>query len=162
MSSVIVNPDWKLRQEERTARGHLQWAKEEAMKLGAKIMQVLKEVHDKRSYRFDFATFEEYCEKEWNMTARRANQIVAGENFRSLMIGAGDADAVAIPEGQLRVLAKVTPEKAVKVITKLRKTGKVTASRISQAIFPQAEPTEKAARIPCPHCGQFYTPKKTA
>jgi hypothetical protein len=38
----------------------------------------LVEVREAKLYRFKFGTFEEYCEKRWQMTARRARQICAG------------------------------------------------------------------------------------
>jgi hypothetical protein len=38
----------------------------------------LVEVRESKLYRFKFGTFEEYCEKRWQMTARRARQICAG------------------------------------------------------------------------------------
>ncbi len=132
------------------------------MKLGSKLMAVLKEVHDKKSYRFDYPSFEEYCTKEWKITGSRAYQIIKGENFRALLMEAGgDAPEMeSLNERHLDALSKTTPTKAIKVLKKISSSGeKVTAKRIATIINPVVEPPPKPCL--CPTCHQPLPKRKT-
>ena len=125
------------------------------MKLGNKLMAVLKEVHEKKSYRFDYASFEDYCAKEWKITASRAYQIIKGENFRALLIEAGgdERELESLNERQIDALSKTTPSKANKILKKIRDSGeKITAKKIATIIDPEVLPP--ASCKTCPTCHQ--------
>lgn len=168
MKAITEPPDeneplpLEIRLEQNRARGHLQWAREEIMKLGSKLMAVLKEVHDKRSYRFDYSSFEDYCAKEWKITASRAYQIIKGENFRALLMDAGCPDDMAssLNERQIDALSKTTPPKAIKILRKISKSGdRITARAIAHEVNPDVIPP---VRHLCPHCHQPMPVRKKA
>ena len=147
--------------EIRDDRGHISYVREEVMKTTenakAKLRGLLKEVHDRKSYRHDFKSFEDYCMKEWKITGARAYQIIKGEKFRLLLEGEGVENVAMIPEGQLRELAELPPAKAAKIFNKVKaqsdKTGKkFTAKDIAKAIDPTEVIPPKLCL--CPSCGQ--------
>ena len=125
------------------------------MKLGAKLMAVLKEVHEKKSYRFDYNSFEDYCAKEWKITASRAYQIIKGENFRALLMEAGGepSQMESLNERQIDALSKTTPTKAIRILKRINASGeKVTAKKISTIISPEVLPPKPPCI--CKMCGQ--------
>lgn len=152
MGKLVETPDWKTRIDVRDARGHLQYVKEQAMKAGAKLLEVLKEVHDRKSWRFDYESWEDYCQKAWNFSRVRAHQIMAGADFLGLMNEAGGGDVTGeLNEGHLRELRHLEPVKAVKALRKLKKNGgRLTAARISHELHPDVLPPDKPC---CPTCG---------
>ena len=158
-------PDWKIRLDERNARGHLEWAKEELMKAGAKMLDILKEVHDKRSWRFDFDSFEAWCVKELNMTKQRAHQLLSGANYLALLRGAGGDDVVPLlTESKIRNVKDVEPAKVIEAVREIAKDGKVTGAKLKQKVKPSVETplsTEKLTiKCACPICGTMIEEKK--
>lgn len=101
-----------------------------------KVAEALMEIKENRLYRAKYKTFEEYCEQKWQVTRRRAYQLIeAGEVRNSLTPEMGNN----FPNtAQLNALAKIPKEQrqaAAEAIIESVKTkgGKVTASRIKAA-----------------------------
>ena len=160
------NPaEFALAQEKQKANGHLEWALAEMKKSLTTFMKCLKEIHEKKSYRFKHATFEDFCQEELKITPRRGLQLVTAQNLRvilesSLPEGSQVApeELQALPEGQLRELAKVSPERAVEALEATAGT-KRTAKRLREhlglekPVKPTIVEAHNCAVDVCPHCG---------
>ncbi len=92
----------------------------------------LAAVRDKRLYRDQYGTFEEYCEQRWNFSDRRARQLIdAADMVAALPIGT----IVPVTESQARQLSGLTPDDAAEVMRLAHREtgGKVTAAAIATA-----------------------------
>ena len=74
--------------------------REEGIRTGLEAFLLVAEhflaIREKRLYRFKYDRFEDYCRLRWNMTPRRAQQIVAGADVRqTLALANGLEDAPA-------------------------------------------------------------------
>lgn len=70
--------------------------------------RALREIRDARLYRATHGTFEDYCEQRWEMSRRRAYELMDGaEAAENVRICAQTAPRT---EGQLRPLAGLPPE----------------------------------------------------
>lgn len=49
------------------------------------VGSALMQIRDERLYRADFATFEDYCQDRWQMTRRRANQLVEAAQMGTMV-----------------------------------------------------------------------------
>lgn len=154
MSEQWTPEKFQLAKEERDANGHMQWAVDEMRKGLTIFMKALREVHAKRSYRFKYPSFEDFCEKELQISRQRGLQLVNAENLRVILeSNLPPASPVtpevikALPETHLRELAKTTPEQAIEI---LASEPKVTAKRIRERINPDKVKPQKR----CPHCGE--------
>ncbi len=98
------------------------------------VGNALLEIRDKRLYRQDYSTFEDYCNKQWNMARRTAYQLIDAaevvENVRNC------AQILPTNESQARPLASLEPEEQVeawkRVITSTPE-GKITAAIVLKA-----------------------------
>lgn len=139
MSNETSDWELRLRLDKTMQRNHLQWAREEVMKAGNKIISVLKEVHDKGTYKCDYATFEDYCQKEWGFSRKRAYQLLSGANFKQLMLEAGGGPEVEeLSETHLREIQSLLPSEALEVVRQVKKKGKVTRAALQKAVKPDA------------------------
>lgn len=89
-------------------------------------------VRDKRLYRADYATFEDYCEGRWNFSDRRARQLIdAAGIVNALPTGT----IVPVTESQARELTGLAPDEAAEVMNRAHDNtaGKVTAAAIRDA-----------------------------
>lgn len=98
------------------------------------VGNALLEIRDKRLYRQEYSTFEDYCNKQWNMARRTAYQLIDAaevvENVRNC------AQILPTNESQARPLASLEPEEQVeawkRVITSTPE-GKITAAIVLKA-----------------------------
>ena len=98
------------------------------------VGNALLEIRDKRLYRQDYSTFEDYCNKQWNMARRTAYQLIDAaevvENVRNC------AQILPTNESQARPLASLEPEEQIqawqRVIEKAPE-GKITAAIVLEA-----------------------------
>lgn len=91
----------------------------------------LLEVRDSRLYRAQYPTFEAYCGERWNMTARRANQLVAASEAVANL--GTTVPILPTSERTARELAGLTPEVQREVWQKAVETapnGKITAAHV--------------------------------
>jgi hypothetical protein len=100
----------------------------------------LAAIRDRRLYRAEFPTFEEYCAEKWGMTARRARQLwSAAEVVRALTANGQVASAFLLPatESQARPLTLLPPEKQSEAWTEVLRTapgGRVTARHVESVV----------------------------
>lgn len=99
------------------------------------VGNALLEIRDKRLYRQEYSTFEEYCREQWNMSRPRAYQLIDAANVVTNL--STIVDKFPIIESQARPLASLEPEEQVeawkRVITSTPE-GKVTASIVLKAV----------------------------
>lgn len=89
-------------------------------------------VRDKRLYRAEYATFEDYCGGRWNFTDRRARQLI---DAAGVIAALPTGTIVPGTESQARELAGLTPAQAATVMRVAHENsgGKITATAISAA-----------------------------
>ena len=106
------NPaEFALAQEKQKANGHLEWALAEMKKSLTTFMKCLKEIHEKKSYRFKHATFEDFCQEELKITPRRGLQLVTAQNLRVILESSLPEGSQVAPE-ELQALPEGQPTRA--------------------------------------------------
>lgn len=120
----------------------------------------LKEIRDRRLYRHQFGTFEDYVEVRWNMTRSRAyhmiraaevaEQLLEDSGFAGMELGA----AVRLPEGdgQARQLLRIPEDQRSEVwnsIIEVTTEEKLTRTRIDEllSIAEAGMPTGRLAEV---------------
>lgn len=96
------------------------------------IGSILSEIRDNRYYRETHSTFEQYCNERWGFTKSRANQLISAFEVADNL-----TTTVAISEGTIRPLTKLSPEQQREVYEAAVATapeGKVTAKHIEETI----------------------------
>lgn len=74
-----------------------------------KIGEALLEIRDKRLYRNDFRTFEDYCKNRWDMSKTHANRHISWTSTRQQLLESG-IEMPPAKESQTRAL-NILPEK---------------------------------------------------
>jgi hypothetical protein len=109
----------------------------EGLQTFVEVGRALTAIRDERLYRAEHGTFEEYCSERWQMTDRRARQLMTAAEVIGTMV---PVEGVPMPtsERQMRELAKVPePERAEvweRVVVETE--GKPTAKAIREAVAP--------------------------
>lgn len=99
------------------------------------VGNALLEIRDKRLYRQEYSTFEEYCREQWNIKRQRAYELMgAADVVKNL---SEISDKLPLRESHVAPLASLEPEEQVeawkRVITSTPE-GKVTASIVLKAV----------------------------
>lgn len=104
------------------------------------VAALLMEIRDEKLYRDEFKTFSEFCESEFKIGKSRAYQLIAAARVKSEMStivdkpGDSNIDNEALTnEAQVRVVAKIPPEKRSEVLSKARAAGPLTSASIAKA-----------------------------
>ncbi|GAB1542043.1 hypothetical protein NUACC21_47170 [Scytonema sp. NUACC21] len=99
------------------------------------IGQALRQIREKRLYRQEYNTFEEYCHQRWEISRRTAYQLIDAaivlENVRNC------AQKLPLNEAQVRPLVALPPEKQREAWNQAVSTapnGKVTAAHVQQVV----------------------------
>ncbi len=101
----------------------------------------LIEVRDKKLYRDDFETLEDYCSQVLKISRSRAYQLIdAAQVKASLPEKVGEK---IVNEGQARALAPVPENMRLKVVREAEKTGPITAASISAAASKMSTAVDK-------------------
>lgn len=117
----------------------LSWIMGQIKKKMAEIGNYLKEIRDDKLYEKDFASFEEFCQANFGFGNKRANQIIAGENIRTMLAieAANDPEVSAVipkmKEAALRELATVPPDRRVEVVKEAIRIGKTDGPKMKRA-----------------------------
>lgn len=113
------------------------------------VGQALAQVRDHRLYRQTHSTFEDYCRERWNITDRRARQMIdAADVVAALPTGT----TVPVSERSARELVGLAPEQAAQVIERAEadNAGKVTADTVREArratFLPSGKPDARSMR----------------
>ncbi|MHB1350078.1 MAG: hypothetical protein ACYCYR_09415 [Desulfobulbaceae bacterium] len=138
------------------------------------VGQALAEIRDSRLYRVDYPTFEDYCRDLWDMSHRRADQLIAAksviDNLTTIVVTDGRdnlgtivpksddnlATIVATPDGeksidilpaneaQARELARLQPEEQVKVWSDLLHAARMQSMEKEKPVAITAKAVKKA------------------
>lgn len=99
------------------------------------VGNALLEIRDKRLYRQEYSTFEEYCREQWNMQRAYAYRLISASEVVNNLSPVGDI--LPSSERQARPLASLEPEEQVeawkRVITSTPE-GNVTAKIVLKAV----------------------------
>lgn len=120
---------------------------EEGLSCALKAEDALRTVRDKRLYRSEFASFEDYCQTRWGKTRQWANYLLAaGAALKSLppkLVTAVTSVKAAA------ALSKVPPPKRAAVVSSITKAGQaVTAKTIRKVSPPPPKPAKGIAKQP--------------
>ncbi|MDD2707540.1 MAG: hypothetical protein PHV34_05975 [Verrucomicrobiae bacterium] len=88
----------------------------------------LSKIRDRKLYRRDFDTFEEYCREKWGWGRQYAYQLIECAEVKMSPIG----DKIG-NQGQAKAIAAVPPERRKEVMEKASASGAVTAKKITEA-----------------------------
>ena len=146
------------------ARTMLDWYEGEIRKrirsLGEIFLQLRKEAS--QPWRFEYASCDEYCQKVWGMTDRRAQQLAAGENTRALLLESAPEMAPAIQtlsEAHMREISTVPTDKRIPVLRAAIEAVKDPAKRPTaklirkaRALIVEGVVIEDKPCVKCPHC----------
>lgn len=96
----------------------------------------LARIRDRRLYREKYGTFEDYCQAEWDLSARRARQLWAAAEVVSELL---EKNFTALPatESQARPLTMLPPGQRAEVWREAIDTapnGKITASHVATVV----------------------------
>lgn len=117
-------------------------------------MRGVHEIRERKLYRVEFETWDEFCDKTLGFTRQHVNRLISAAVLPELAkvktepIGSNfQAESVPITnEAQARELARVPEEKRVEVLEKAASEGPVTAASIAKAAG-QVVPTPRAQPI---------------
>lgn len=144
-------------------RKRLEWNENEMMKAYKSFGSCLKDIHDKKLWEGDYASFEEYCQKKIGVSMRRAYQMMEAHSSRCFLADEAEKEgdtkmasaANALNDRQSCELSNLPKEKALEVL-KAAMAGPepLTAATIKRAKAKVidgviVEPPAKK----CPHCG---------
>lgn len=112
------------------------------LKTFLEVGNALLEIKDRRLYRTQYSTFQEYCDSRWGISARHANRLVAAVGVvRNL----GPMGPVPDSERQVRPLVELAPQEqrlAWEVVRLTAPGGNVTASHVESVVDVLKEITE--------------------
>jgi hypothetical protein len=94
------------------------------------VGNALRRIRDERLYQDDYGTFEDYCDRRWGFTDRRARQLMDAANIVAEL---PTGTIVPVTETQARALAGLTPEIAAEVMDVAAESGKITEASIRDA-----------------------------
>lgn len=131
---------------------------EQGLKTFVNVGIALAAIRDERLYRAEFGTFEDYAERRWGLSGRRAYQIMdAASSVKNF-----SHDGLPAPnESQARELGRIPEEQRADVWreTHDRTGGKPTAAAIRetwQPPEPEPEPEPRPAPNPYLGIGEFW------
>lgn len=120
---------------------------ERGIKTFYEVGAALADIRDRRLYRAEYDTFEQYTEQRWQMSRSRAYQMIEAAGTVSTIVDTGAP--IPANEGQARALSKVPgPERAeVWAETIERTDGKPTAAAVRDIyqLRQQADPSPLTA-----------------
>ena len=122
------DPSRQLDATERDRLNELEPLIERGMTSFVEVGTALLEISDRRLYRETHATFAEYCETKWRMTARHAYRLCESAEIVNAL--PKSCDQLVTSESQARELARVEPERRTAVLEMAASTGTLTAASI--------------------------------
>jgi hypothetical protein len=103
------------------------------------VGEALAEIRDRKLYRIEHATFAEYCDVKWQMSDRRARQLIDSVAIAESIGKSGTI--VPKSESQLRPLTKLEPDQQVAAWKLATANGEnPTAKQVVQAVVEISKP----------------------
>lgn len=121
----------------------------------------LVEIREKRLYRANHTTFEDYCQKQWGMTRQHANRMISAAQIVNELEPTG---SIPTSEAVARPLSRLPPElreKAWQLAQKWAGVGAVTAAIVEQAaeeILPKEAKVQRQPQEEHPALFEDETP----
>jgi hypothetical protein len=100
----------------------------------------LSEIRDRRLYRQRFQSFEEYLAKHWQMSRRRAYELISAAQVRRTLCAIAHTGLLPDHESQVRPLASLVPAKqqlAWRTATEISAGQQPTAAQVRRAVQMQ-------------------------
>lgn len=137
-----------LDQAEAAELVHCETVIDEGMKTFVEVGTALLTVREKRLYRAEHRTFEEYCRERWGMNRDYANKMISAAK----VVGNLDTIVSTIPatESQARPLTSLPPEQQQEAWAKAVETapgGKVTAAHVKSVVADMARAAATADAV---------------
>jgi hypothetical protein len=128
----IASAPQSLTLSEKTELADHEAAIERGLKTFIDVGLRLATVRDKKLYRSQYASFEDYCEGRWSFSDRRARQLI---NAAGVVAALPTGTIVPVTESQTRALAGLEPHQAATVmwVAHERTAGNITAAAIRAA-----------------------------
>ena len=108
---------------------------EHGLKTFTEVGSALMDIRDKRLYRADYETFEDYCRERWSMSRFYAHRIIEAASITTNLLPIGNI--IPRTESQARPLASLEPDEErevwQRVITSVPET-EITAARVQKAV----------------------------
>jgi len=108
---------------------------EHGLKTFTEVGSALMDIRDKRLYRADYETFEDYCRERWSMSRFYAHRIIEAASITTNLLPIGNI--IPRTESQARPLASLEPDEQrevwQRVITSVPET-EITAARVQKAV----------------------------
>lgn len=150
-TQTLADTEHKLTNAEIVEFRSLEATVEQGLRAFWQIGQALRQIRDKRLYRQDYGTFEDYCLTRWEISRRSAYQLIEAasvvENVRH------GAQILPANERQARPLTALKPEQQQVAWAKAVSTaprGKVTAAHVAQVAQEYRQQGVRTAANP-PH-----------
>lgn len=114
------------------------------------VGQALMTIRDKRLYRLEFGTFEDYCRERWGMSRIHAHRMIEASEVVSNVLPMGN---IPRTERQARPLTKLEPELQQKAWEQVvqESPDKITAKRVEEVVEqwkPYNEEVKAAKQAP--------------
>lgn len=148
-----------LTERERIALFDAERTIDRGLKTFVEVGTALAEIRDGRLYRSGYATFEEYLDQRWQLTRRRAYQLI--EAAAGVQNFAHEGIPVPAKESQARELARVPESDRPAVWQQVLDAtgGKPTAAAIRAAAQPEPTPDPRMVQdVELPGLGEQYKP----
>lgn len=123
----------------------------QGLKIAIEVGQALSTIREKRLYRLEFSTFEDYCRDRWGMQRQYANRMIAASEAISNLVPMGTI--IPQSERQARPLTQLHPEvqrEAWKeVVQQAEQTNQpITAAKVQDVVntFKQAKQEYREAK----------------
>jgi hypothetical protein len=153
MTNAIVETRQEVRELTKN-EAHLLKEKEDVIRKGVAtfmgVGEALMTIRDRRLYRAEYATFEEYCRKKWQFSKSHANRYITA---KSVVDNLQEVDQTVLPkvESQIRPLAFLKPAEQRRVWKKVVEevqtshrplTANIVTRQVSQ-LYPDVETYRK-------------------
>ena len=150
----MPTPSWlttRLSKDERSDLKRCERIIKRGSKVFIQVSEALMEIRDKRLYRENYPTFDEYCKDKWGFTARHGQRLLAAKEVADNVRPIG---RIPDHESQARPMVGLPPETQREVWQEAVESaddGKITAERVAEIAEPHKveppapEPTPEPA-----------------
>lgn len=140
---TVISENAPLTENERVELLQRELIIERGVKTFFEVGMALFEIRNMRLYRASHATFQDYCERRWNMTHRRANQLIgASAVIENIKLG------TVVPNSNNEVSLLPANEAQARPLTRLEPEQQIEAWNEALAASPHSAPTaEKVDEI---------------